>query len=102
MMFSFEQKAAYEMRISDWSSDVCSSDLIGPARAVEIVLARAMDGEVAVRGDIAQFIRHLLRHRQVRKFGIDVADVLALVAGIVPQHAQLVRKIGRASRRERV
>src|SRR3546814_17677190 len=26
-MFCFKQKAAYEMRISDWSSDVCSSDL---------------------------------------------------------------------------
>src|SRR3546814_4176389 len=25
--FVFKQKAAYEMRISDWSSDVCSSDL---------------------------------------------------------------------------
>src|SRR3546814_2672408 len=25
--FFFKQKAAYEMRISDWSSDVCSSDL---------------------------------------------------------------------------
>src|SRR3546814_7036140 len=27
-MFFFEQKTAYEMRISDWSSDVCSSDLL--------------------------------------------------------------------------
>src|SRR3546814_3523644 len=27
MMFFFKQKTAYEMRISDWSSDVCSSDL---------------------------------------------------------------------------
>src|SRR3546814_8597003 len=26
--FCFKQKTAYEMRISDWSSDVCSSDLI--------------------------------------------------------------------------
>src|SRR3546814_3667752 len=26
-LFVFKQKAAYEMRISDWSSDVCSSDL---------------------------------------------------------------------------
>src|SRR3546814_18673367 len=26
-MFFFKQKTAYEMRISDWSSDVCSSDL---------------------------------------------------------------------------
>src|SRR3546814_7777836 len=28
--FFFKQKTAYEMRISDWSSDVCSSDLIDP------------------------------------------------------------------------
>src|SRR3546814_958529 len=27
-MFFFKQKTAYEMRISDWSSDVCSSDLM--------------------------------------------------------------------------
>src|SRR3546814_6189135 len=29
--FFFKQKTAYGMRISDWSSDVCSSDLIGRA-----------------------------------------------------------------------
>src|SRR3546814_10898582 len=29
-VFFFKQKTAYEMRISDWSSDVCSSDLIEP------------------------------------------------------------------------
>src|SRR3546814_15400978 len=30
-VFFFKQKTAYEMRISDWSSDVCSSDLVeGP------------------------------------------------------------------------
>src|SRR3546814_5867976 len=29
MFFFFKQKTAYEMRISDWSSDVCSSDLDG-------------------------------------------------------------------------
>src|SRR3546814_3964968 len=28
-LFVFKQKTAYEMRISDWSSDVCSSDLYG-------------------------------------------------------------------------
>src|SRR3546814_5301291 len=31
LLFFFKQKTAYEMRISDWSSDVCSSDLIGYA-----------------------------------------------------------------------
>src|SRR3546814_16126760 len=32
IFFFFKQKTAYEMRISDWSSDVCSSDLIGGRR----------------------------------------------------------------------
>src|SRR3546814_11213398 len=31
LFFFFKQKTAYEMRISDWSSDVCSSDLAAPA-----------------------------------------------------------------------
>src|SRR3546814_8822047 len=29
-IFFFKQKTAYELRISDWSSDVCSSDLLVP------------------------------------------------------------------------
>src|SRR3546814_2568816 len=32
--FFFKQKTAYEMRISDWSSDVCSSDLLDGHRLV--------------------------------------------------------------------
>src|SRR3546814_10862892 len=36
--FFFKQKTAYEMRISDWSSDVCSSDLrcLGGDRAQQV------------------------------------------------------------------
>src|SRR3546814_9280534 len=33
--FFFKQKTAYEMRISDWSSDVCSSDLVVHRRIAE-------------------------------------------------------------------
>src|SRR3546814_9782396 len=56
-VFFFKQKTAYEMRISDWSSDVCSSDLDLDALAighgeVHVVaggtlhwLLRSMDGE---------------------------------------------------------
>src|SRR3546814_4348677 len=33
----FKQKTAYEMRISDWSSDVCSSDLLDQRRAQVLV-----------------------------------------------------------------
>src|SRR3546814_3010719 len=74
--FFFKQKTAYEMRISDWSSDVCSSDLNGgglvdptlqaafaaPAPwifgAVEIVLPdynlRLLDGasELTINGNL--------------------------------------------------
>src|SRR3546814_8186773 len=35
MFFFFKQKTAYELRISDWSSDVCSSDL--PWRALDLL-----------------------------------------------------------------
>src|SRR3546814_4857027 len=35
-MFFFKQKTAYEMRISDWSSDVCSSDLRVAADAATV------------------------------------------------------------------
>src|SRR3546814_3227617 len=31
VLFFFKQKTAYEVRISDWSSDVCSSDLPSPS-----------------------------------------------------------------------
>src|SRR3546814_68908 len=36
VFFFFKQKTAYEMRISDWSSDVCSSDLVAILEAVEL------------------------------------------------------------------
>src|SRR3546814_3219353 len=47
--FFFKQKTAYEMRISDWSSDVCSSDLIG---------GPVMDQQVQLvtTGDVGNFI----------------------------------------------
>src|SRR3546814_277667 len=40
--FFFKQKTAYEMRISDWSSDVCSSDLLTIAPIVVPLLAGTM------------------------------------------------------------
>src|SRR3546814_9043313 len=43
LFFFVRQKTAYEMRISDWSSDVCSSD-----RLVEVRLTRAGTGALVV------------------------------------------------------
>src|SRR3546814_9211271 len=56
--FFFKQKTAYEMRISDWSSDVCSSDLLaepalgefqpfGHARQVAAIMGLERIGIVA-------------------------------------------------------
>src|SRR3546814_8911178 len=42
--FFFKQKTAYDMRISDWSSDVCSSDLAGrESDAILLILAERLD-----------------------------------------------------------
>src|SRR3546814_3755447 len=44
LFFFFKQKTAYEMRISDWSSDVCSSDLVIVAGRRQEALDRAIAG----------------------------------------------------------
>src|SRR3546814_4285710 len=53
--FFFKQKTAYEMRISDWSSDVCSSDLDRSLRG-----DRRADGQ-------GRCLRHPGRRRGVRQ-----------------------------------
>src|SRR3546814_1273539 len=53
-VFFFKQKTAYEMHISDWSSDVCSSDL-EPRELVDRLLravARASQGAYAQPGQV--------------------------------------------------
>src|SRR3546814_5045759 len=44
IFFFFKQKTAYEMRISDWSSDVCSSDLRARGRASRLKLPPPVTG----------------------------------------------------------
>src|SRR3546814_5471729 len=95
--FFFKQKTAYEMRISDWSSDVCSSDLL----QVRDRLDRARNGgEGNVRHEAEQHAR--------KRALIDVREIsgernLEVRIGR-PQDraARRIAKIGRASCRERV
>src|SRR3546814_2602395 len=51
--FFFKQKTAYEMRISDWSSDVCSSDLFERERVGEagIIIVDAAHASCKALGD---------------------------------------------------
>src|SRR3546814_14064686 len=43
VFFFFKQKTAYEMRISDWSSDVCSSDLAGQLDVYDTIVSELRD-----------------------------------------------------------
>src|SRR3546814_7070392 len=51
VIFFCKQKTAYEIRISDWSSDVCSSDLSTVAREYEIALPAELSAKA--RRDLA-------------------------------------------------
>src|SRR3546814_5987401 len=48
IFFFFKQKTAYEMRISDWSSDVCSSDLENGSPQTNRLLRRYKDATFIV------------------------------------------------------
>src|SRR3546814_1428581 len=91
--FLFKQKTAYEMRISDWSSDVCSSDL---PRLLE-QRAPAGEGEIMPR----KFVRS---HARGALASAAVAALLTVSAGTAgAQDAkEFYDEIGRASCRERV
>src|SRR3546814_5923967 len=90
-VFFFKQKTAYEMRISDWSSDVCSSDLLRrPAVAGTVAAAR---GAGAGRGAVAG---QRVRVRGVQRGHARAPDRLR---GARPAGGD--GEIGRASCRER-
>src|SRR3546814_2478143 len=74
VFFFVKQKTAYEMRISDWSSDVCSSDLRARLRQqLAVVLAR---GEQAVAE-----VGRQDQHRRHAERGTGQAAGVALHAG---------------------
>src|SRR3546814_21110222 len=70
--FFFKQKTAYEMRISDWSSDVCSSDLrhrVVADGAAAPLKESALDGKPGVVE--VQERRHGPHRVAVEKLGVD-------------------------------
>src|SRR3546814_7418662 len=112
--FFFKQKTAYEMRISDWSSDVCSSDLLGFDVVQDIAGGHAAPGGLEVLGRDSQRERRRVVDLAVRVFGRRrgaqgyprdrdvqaqrrVAELLESPGGFGQ-----VKQIGRASCRERV
>src|SRR3546814_1536632 len=85
LFFFFKQKTAYEMRISDWSSDVCSSDLLQPDIAAAAIDQGACLTQLGERAgnELLAAKTGIDRHQQHQ---IDLVE----------------HEIGRASCRERV
>src|SRR3546814_8151112 len=90
LVFFFKQKTAYEVRISDWSSDVCSSDLARLTVAENLALAERQ------RHPRREFVDALFP---------DLVQRRAQMAGTLSggqQQMVSVAQIGRASCRESV
>src|SRR3546814_5858979 len=91
LFFFFKQKTAYEMRISDWSSDVCSSDLAKAVNVTPLCMeATTIDGEQH-RIPAINEVSLLRETRQTAKLEVTLNGRIVL-----PE------QLGRASCRERV
>src|SRR3546814_10721196 len=94
IFFFFKQKTAYEMRISDWSSDVCSSDLeqeLHIARAHLFSVYPVNRSRTALDAPDDLDLVELVEHR--RRLALAVVQHQGHVGDV---------EIGRASCRERV
>src|SRR3546814_5746771 len=88
-LFLFKQKTAYEMRISDWSSDVCSSDLTLLATAAVGLWLLAAPAVLGTSGAAADS-DHL------------VGALIVTITAVALAEPTRAFQIGRASRRDRV
>src|SRR3546814_9199762 len=92
IFFFFKQKTAYEMRISDWSSDVCSSDLV------------ARDSHSGEDHDEASSIHERGNHRSRRRCRVELSGSRHLAGTDEMAHANdLAEELPRSGhRREQV
>src|SRR3546814_830219 len=91
--FFFKQKTAYDMRISDWSSDVCSSDLGGEPDQ-RLAVLRLLLRAVALRRLLADLhAQHLVLHHALERDEPSVILPLA-VLGVVPAAGEVERHLG--------
>src|SRR3546814_13458653 len=73
IFFFFKQKTAYEMRISDWSSDVCSSDLRNKA------------GQIIGASKIARDISDKIHREQTIQFHAKKLETLHAIGKIITE-----------------
>src|SRR3546814_6588428 len=86
MFFFFKQKKAYELRISDWSSDVCSSDLANRDRAMKMLKARMYEAEMQRRNSAKQAVEDSKSDiewgNQIRSYVLDQSRIKDLRTGV--------------------
>src|SRR3546814_3727703 len=106
MFCFFKQRTAYEMRISDWSSDVCSSDLFAFAAALGThlgALARILDPAALTAGLIVAGCGCGASGVASSLWPLPLSWPLPFVASACSTEAvSSAEEIGRASCRERV
>src|SRR3546814_6111479 len=91
----FKQKTAYDLRISDWSSDVCSSDLMGNGRGcLTLLFPPSFCGKT---GDVRALLGRERASARWPALGAGLTCALGISALEPP-----LKQIGRASCRERV
>src|SRR3546814_4744196 len=86
--FFFKQKTAYEMRISDWSSDVCSSDLTPQGAPWEPDLRRPIEQVGAIH---KIEVKSRLAKTQARPL---TADEMPVAARAIPGRSE-ERRVGK-------
>src|SRR3546814_3644253 len=106
--FFFKQKTAYEMRISDWSSDVCSSDLgvaleegrfgirancVGPG-----FIDAGLGHELLSKPGLEDFTEGLRKMLPLKRFGEarDIADAVLFLLSNQARYITGQSQIGRA------
>src|SRR3546814_2454848 len=76
LFFFFKQKTAYEMRISDWSSDVCSSDLLLHQHRELGAVAGLVNVDPTHAAHLGRMLRLVHQHIGGFERGIDAAQAL--------------------------
>src|SRR3546814_5807259 len=92
-LFFFKQKTAYEMRISDWSSDVCSSDLENFERTFSANPMKQMGGYSK------RYVGLQIKSHIENPYGYRIEEIYYENDHLIKEKTY---KIGRASCRERV
>src|SRR3546814_2683808 len=91
-VFFFKQKTAYELRISDWSSDLCSSDLVG--LRIGAVVASILSGMRAIFSAPHSFSPWTMGLTAGRSPGAAELGGIALIAAPLNRRSE-ARRVGK-------